>query len=306
MKVTWINYYHNGDIHVSRSFIRQIIHNINKVNPTIQFAYGHRNNPKLLSDISNLGFDSTALSIVNNDHIGLYKINDTTYINTWYAQQHHKYMNRYGITFDCLYDIFDDVCKTHFGFALSEIEPNPVKWFPTIDFSKFEISAAKQRLDLCKEPLVLVCNGPALSGQAENFSMLPAVCNLAKKYQGIVFVLTNHEPNFNPSQYGNIFYSSDIIKKNGFDLNENAFISTYCDLIVGRASGAYTFSFIQDNLFAKPKTFLCFSNLIPPKENTFWLSEKFRDQVQYTSKIIVSDVKSSNIAEQMIERNLNV
>jgi hypothetical protein len=302
--IVFYNHFHNGDIHLSREFVRKLSEVFRQKLPGVNISYSHKNNASLLADIPNLGYNQVPLNW--HEHEGVMIRGDTILINTWYAQRRFLYMNRYGITFDCLYLIFDDVCKTHFGFSLSEIESDPTKWFPAIDFSKFEIANAKQRLDACQEPMVLVSNGHALSGQAENFPMLPAICNLANKYQGIVFILTNHEPNFNPSQHSNIFYSSDIIKKNGFDLNENAFVSTYCDVIIGRASGAYSFSFIQQNLFQKPKTFICFSNLVPSKENTFWLSEVFRDKVQYTSKIVVVNESRTDAAEKLIERNLHV
>jgi hypothetical protein len=303
-QIVFYNHFHNGDIHVSREFVRKLSQVFRQKFPGVSISYCHRNNAGLLADIDGLVYNSHYLNW--HEHEGVFVRGDTMFINTWYAQRRFHYMNRYGITFDCLYAIFDDICKTHFGFSLSEIEPDPNKWFPSIDFSKFEIAAAKERLDACREPLVLVCNGAALSGQAENFSMLPAICSLAKKYHGIVFVLTNNEPNFDPSQYSNIFYSTDIIKKSGFDLNENAFISTYCKTIIGRASGAQTFSIIQENLFQQPKTFICFSNLTPSKENAFWLSEMFKDKVQYTSKIIVSNEHRSDAVESLIERNLNV
>lgn len=302
--IVFYNHFHNGDIHVSREFIRKLSEVFRRKFPGVTISYSHRNNVGLLADIPGLAHNLIPLNF--SEHEGVIISGDILLINTWYAQRKFAYMNQYGITFDCLYLILDDVCKVHFGFSLSDIEPDPKKWFPTIDFSKFEIANAKQRLDNCREPLVLVSNGLALSGQAENFSMLPAICNLAKKYRGIVFVLTNHEANLNQSQYDNILYSSDIIKKIGFDLNENAFISTYCDTIIGRASGAFSFSFIQENLFSKPKNLVCFSNLAPPQENAFWLSSAFKDRVQYTSKIIVTNESKSDAVESIIERNLHV
>jgi hypothetical protein len=302
--IVFYNHFHNGDIHVSREFVKKLTFIFRDKFPNINISYSHRNNSSILADIPELGYNIIPLNW--HEHEGVMIQGDTIFINTWYAQRRFHYMNTYGITFDCLYVMFDEVCKNHFGFALQDIEPDPSKWFPSIDFSKFHITEAKQRLDACKEPMVLVSNGPALSGQAENFSMIPAICNLAQKYNGLVFILTNHEPSLNISNYHNIFYSSDIIKKNSFDLNENAFISIYCDTIIGRASGAYTFSFIQDNLFGKPKNLVCFSNLIPEKDNTFWLSDIFRDKIQYTSKITVSGHTNPSIVEDLIERNLHV
>jgi len=302
--IVFYNHFHNGDIHVSREFVRKLSEVFRQKFPDVQISYSHRNNMNILADIPSMSFNQVPLNF--SEHEGVIIRGDTILINTWYAQRRFHYMNTYGITFDCLYIMFDEVCKIHFGFSLSDIEPNPEKWFPKIDFSKFEIASAKNLLDTNTGPLVLVANGHAQSGQAENFPMLPVITNLANKYHGITFILTNHEAGFDPAKHSNIIYSSSIIKKNGFDLNENAFISTYCDTIIGRASGAYTFAFIQDNLFDKPKNLVCFSNMIPEKDNTFWLSSLFRDKVKYTSKITVSGHTNLTIVEDLIERNLHV
>lgn len=302
--IVFYNHFHNGDIHVSREFVRKLTEVFRQKFSDVNISYSHRNHPGILADIPTMTFNQVPLNF--SEHEGVIIRGDTILINTWYAQRRFHYMNTYGISFDCLYVMFDEVCKNHFGFSLSNIEPDPTKWFPKIDFSKFEIGTAKSILDAKPGPAVLVANGQALSGQADNFPMLPVIANLANKYHGITFILTNHEAGFDSARYPNITYSSSIIKKNGFDLNENAFVSTYCDTIIGRASGAYTFAFVQDNLFGKPKNFVCFSNMIPEKDNTFWLSNLFRDKIQYTSKIIVSGHTNPTIVEDLIERNLHV
>jgi len=302
--IVFYNHFHNGDIHVSREFVRKLSMAFSKKFPGVNISYSHRNNANCIADIPGIGYNQYPLNW--HEHEGTFIRGDTMYINTWYAQKRFHYMNTYGITFDCLYVIFDELCKTHFGFTLSDIEPDPSKWFPKIDFSKYEIEHAKKILDNNTGPLVLVANGYAQSGQADNFPMLPVISKLANKYHGFTFIFTNHEPGFDPTKYPNIIYSSSLINKNGFDLNENAFISTYCDTIIGRASGAFTFSFIQDNLFNKPKNLVCFSNMVPIKDNTFWLSELFRDKINYSSRVTVSGSNNPIVIEELIERNLNV
>src|SRR5271163_3192723 len=97
-RVVFFNYYHNGDIHASREFVRQIINKVHQLEPETQFAYAHKNYQGLLSDIPNLTFDPTALSVIRNDHIGTHIVKETTYINTWYGQQHSRYTNNYGLS----------------------------------------------------------------------------------------------------------------------------------------------------------------------------------------------------------------
>ena len=301
--IVFYNHFHNGDIHVSREFVRRLSEAFKYRFPDVNVSYSHKNNPNCIADIPDLGYNIIPLNW--HEHEGVFVRGDTMFINTWYAQRRFHYMNTYGITFDCLYVMFDEVCKNYFNFTLSEIEPDPTKWFPKIDFSKYQIDQARNFLENRPGMKVLIANGAALSGQADNFPLLPIVVSLASKHQDKLFILTNHEPHFNQAQFSNIMYSSSIIGKNGFDLNENGFVSTYCDVIVGRASGAYTFSYIQENLFGKPKKHVCLSNMIPAKENTFWLGDKFRDAVHYTSKITVSNVSAHHAVESLIEANLN-
>lgn len=298
--IIFFNHFHNGDIHVSREFVRKLSAVFTNMFPNVNIYYSHRNDSDCVVDIPGVKYNQSLFNW--NPHDGPFVKDETLHINTWYGQQQFRYMNNYGVSFDCLYIMFDDVCKQFFNFSLSEIDPNPERWFPKIDFSKYHISEAKKFLDNRKGYKVFVANNNALSGQATNFPMLPMITNLAINHQDITFILTNFDGTL---ILPNMFYSSNIIGKNGFDLNENGYISTHCDMIIGRASGPYTFAFVQDNLFEKPRINICFSNLTVSKENTFWLSDIFRDKVKYTSKIIVENVSDAPTAFKIVEGNLH-
>lgn len=301
MKVTFFNYYHNGDVHLSRGFVRQIMSHLKSKEPQTTFAYSHRNSPNILADIDGLAYEPHSWrNIRENDNA--IRMGDNIYINTWYAQQFRKYMNQYGITIDCLYAAFDNTCKEVWKFALSDISSEPSSFFPSIDYSKFHIQHASSWLSNHPEKKILVSNGAALSGQATNFAMTPLILELAKRHIDKTFILCNKEmPSNLPS---NVVYSADIIQKQAFDLNENAFLSEHCDVIIGRASGAFAFAQTQNNMFKRRCKFLCFSNLVPAKEGKFWLSTLLQDKVQYSADIIVSN--ESNVAniQKIIECHL--
>lgn len=300
-KIVFFNYYHNGDIHVSRGFVRQIMNKIHEIDSTVQFAYGHRNDPALLSDIPNLVFDPVALSVVKNDHANLLIVGDTIYVNTWYAQQHFKYMNRYGLTIDSLYAAFDDTCKSIWGFSLTEISSDPSVFFPLIDYNHFQIQQAKIWLDSHPGKKVFVSNGAVLSDQAHNFSLTSIIDKISRKHTDKIFILSNKDGH--PGS-ANIVHSSDIIKKNGNDLNENSFISTYCDVIIGKASGSFTFAMTQENLFQREAKFLALCNLVPIHPNKFWMNDLLRDIVHYKAQIIVNNDSDSNQIANLIDANL--
>jgi hypothetical protein len=301
-RVVFFNYFHNGDVHVSRGLVRQIMNKILQLEPNTQFGYGHKNNPALLSDIPNLIFDPHALPTVKNEHSNLHKVAETVYVNTWYGQQNFKYMNRHAISFDTLYAALDDSCKDIWGFSLNDISTDPSIFFPQIDYDKFQIGEAKIWLSNHPEKKIFVSNGQALSDQSHNFPITPLIENLAKKHTDKTFILSNTEGR--SIQLGNVYYSSNIIRKADCDLNENAFLSEQCDTIMGRASGAFAFAETYNNMFKRNCRMLCFTNITPKKEGQFWLGDLMQDKLQYSATITATNENDTSKVMDLMERNL--
>ncbi|MFA6201471.1 MAG: hypothetical protein WC679_13810, partial [Bacteroidales bacterium] len=98
-------------------------------------------------------------------------------------------------------------------------------------------------------------------------------------------------------------FSSDIIKKNGvFDLNENAFLSTFCDTIIGPASGVFTFSMIQDNFFNRKNNMIGLCNLTPNKPGKFWLHKLFEDKINYSANVIIDNGDNERYITDMLKQ----
>jgi hypothetical protein len=295
-KIIFFNHYHNGDIHLSRSFVRKIIDYLKRDN--IEFSYSHKNNSSILCDIPNLIYDPNAIH--NIDHnLSYKKIDDILYINTWYGQQHNHNLNKYGITFDTLYTNFDNICNNTLGLSLSSISNDLISFFPTIDYEQFFINRAIDWLKQHQSKKVFIANGHALSWQAHNFHLTPIIIDIANRHKNKIFILSNIEGNYIlPS---NVIYSSDIIQKEAFDLNENSFVASHCDVIIGRASGAFSFSMTKSNLFEKNIKFLCLSNLPSIANNKFWLDKLFHNKINYSSQFIISNEKNINNVVNLIE-----
>ena len=285
MKIVFFNHYHNGDIHVSRGFVRKLMEYF----PDNSFFYSHKNSQNLLSDIPNLILDPNAINKVK-DFNNLIRVNDTVYVNTWYGQLNRKYLNSYGITFDSLYVAFDNSCRSLFNKSLNNISQNPIDFFPIIDYNKFQIESARKWLEGHPEPKILVETGYSQSGQSHNFGMIPIIEKIASLNKDKLFILSNKEYNTSAS---NIFYTSDIIcKKYQSDLNEISFLSEHCDTIIGRASGVFSYCMTYNNLFKKHTKYICFCNL-PSATNKFWLGPLMQSRINYTASIIVNN--TSNI-----------
>jgi hypothetical protein len=304
MKVTFFNHFHNGDLHISREFVRKIINKVLSIDNTVCFSYAHSNDPCLLSDIPNLGYVN--LKNIRLDQFeNLRQVGDTVYINTWYAQQRHKYMNDHGMTLDCLYEAFNDTCKSLWKFSLEDISTDPSSFIPTIDYSKFQINKAQQWLNNNTQKKIFISNGLAMSGQATNFLMIPIINELAKQYPQIIFILSNQE-NCNINLLPNVIYSSNIIGKHGCDLNENSFITTFCDVIVGRASGVFSYAWTQENLLQRNVKFVCFCGpgVVIRNDNKFWTSHLLTDRINYSAEFIVSHETNGNVVKNIIEKSL--
>ena len=200
MEIIFFNFWHNGDLHLSRGIVRKIME---KVKGT-SFTYSHKCAPNVLEDIPNLKYDSKPISLLRNPHDNLMRINDSIYINTWYGQQNQKYVNQYGTTFDCLYSAFDDTCKNIWGFSLADISKDVREFFPIIDYSKYNLDKTKLWLNNHPGHKILVENGLALSNQSNNFPMEPIIVRLANKYRNKIFILTNK---INMDKPENVFFS---------------------------------------------------------------------------------------------------
>jgi hypothetical protein len=260
--------------------------------PEHEYTYSHRNDPGLLSDIPNLGYQT---HIPCNPSDGIVKVSGTTYINTWYGQQEYRFMNVCGISFDTLYCVFDDVYTQVFNTVQSN---NLIDVFPSIDYTKFELSSIHEWLSERQgTKKILVENGNCLSGQSENFDMSRVVVKLAEKHPSKIF-LTSAPVVDSPA---NVIYCGDVTKKQ-HDLNEISYLSTHCDMLIGRASAISSFCMTQNNLFHSKKQMLMFSNL--EYSSQFWLSKLFQDKIRYTANITTYKDTNLDTVQRIIESYL--
>lgn len=243
MTLRFYNHYHNGDIHVSREFVKDIIQ---KIKPEKTY-YHHTNKKGLLADVD---IEQRPSMDDFNRHIPFLLTKDEVHINTWYNSEPEIYQTNGGATLKTLYEKFKKI------YEQLNINIEPYEFYiPSIDFSKFFISNVDSWFATTKFlKFVFISNGNTLSGQSVNFDFDPLIQILSRRFPEVCFIVSN--PTFVKGE--NITLSEDIIKKNKCDLNENGYITTFCDIIIGRNSGAATFSLLKESIFGeKRQQFFC-------------------------------------------------
>jgi hypothetical protein len=299
-EMCFYNDFHNGDVHLSRGLVRYIV----KERPSLKYSYIHGCNADLLSDIENVTLvqDRSALDLIcKHRYEWGFSIDEILYVNTWYGSCEHRNMHKYGLTFDCLLNVLNDITSHTLDLDLRTVDAKIL--FPWIDFSKYQIQQATGKLSGIAKPMVMVANNLALSGQAENFSFNPVIDTLSDRYPNVLFVVTNK---IDPVNKQNVMYVSDIVGKNGFDLNELAYVSTYCSVIVGRPSGPFSFALNRVNMFDRTCDMLSISNL--QNSDEFWIGPMLSGKLRYSG--ICKNYNTNDMSviikmvDELIQKNL--
>lgn len=258
-KIVFYTIGHNGDIHYSKEFIKDIITQISNVD----YEYRMQASAKLVKDIPRLLVKSFDLHHIYTNEVSYDETTHTLFINTWIGSSSSKYIpHETGCSLKANYDKYTDVYST-LGITIKSIE----NYIPNIDWSFYDINQIDTFLKINDKKLYcLICNGNVLSGQSQNFDFTEIIKNLSNKFNDVGFILTNSS---NKIHNSNIFYTDDIIKTVGGDLNEIGYLATKCNLIVGRASGPYCFCHNTAIMNDNSKTLVVFTNL---KNDGCWVS----------------------------------
>lgn len=240
---------HNGDIVHSKAFIKDISENVN-----VKCLYHYSSNSSLIEDL-NVSYTQI---LPPNYYELFFELNSILYINVWlwpYINNSEEY-KKSGVTLKTNYKIFEEIYQKinlHFN---TNLKLKPIeKYIPCIDFSKVNCSTVENYIQKDQSKKVLISNGPCLSGQSiHNDDMFEFIIELANQYKNITFIPTQKFD----SSLDNIKFTDDITQIKGCDLNQIGYLSTFCNLIIGKNSGPFCFSTINQNLNDPNKTFYAF------------------------------------------------
>jgi hypothetical protein len=233
------NHYHNGDVFYSRSLVQQLMKNYNIV-------FYHNLNHGLFKDLPNV----TEIKGVPQE-FKMHTLIDGNNINSWIGAGE--------VTDNCSFYSYLTVIKkvfNHFGMDFNKDEIP----LPSVNYENLEnkqlisdiIFNFKKEFNI----IVLISTGSVNSGQSINFDFSNIVDTLSTLYTNVLFITTTEIP----TQKHNVVYSGNITKIIP-DLLEISYISSFCDIVVGRASGPYCFSQTNENMNDENKTFISFCNL---------------------------------------------
>jgi len=273
-KVVFFNSMHNGDLHLSREFVKHLTRLI----PAETYEYAHFNSPKTLKDLPDVNFVSLyqLLQIIPVEirhcqpmvHVPYIYVSETRtlYLNTWVGQRHFQYLKRgpegtNEVTLESNFKMYSDLLRLlEFPNLLS---PDYRTYIPTIDYHAYEIGETDRYFSENSQNQklrVFIANADVRSRQIRNFDFSPIILELAGRFQNAQFFLTSKAPfSSMPSRPSNILFTEDIIRASGSDLNENSYLSRFCHIIVGRESGPFEYCKVKQNLDDPHKTFICFT-----------------------------------------------
>jgi len=240
---------HNGDIVHSKAFIKDISENVN-----VKCLYHYSSNSSLIEDL-NVSYTQI---LPHNYYELFFELNSILYINVWlwpYIHNNEEY-TKSGVTLKTNYKVFEKIYQKinlHFN---TNLKLKPIEqYLPCIDFSKVNCSTVENYIQKDQSKKVLISNGPCLSGQSiHNDDMSEFIIELANQYKNITFIPTQKFD----SNLDNIKFTDDITQIKGCDLNQIGYLSTFCNLIIGKNSGPFCFSTINQNLNDPNKTFYAF------------------------------------------------
>jgi hypothetical protein len=270
--INFFNYFHNGDMFVSKEFVRQIIAEL----PDFNFGYYHLNHFKTTKDL-NIQFLGAPHF---RENIKFVEDNTTLNINTWIGAYQKIHTNEPphfwngGINLICLYDVWSFIFEkvnSYFDVKL-KIKDSPLDYIPTIIYEYFDLQSCNDFIANRKSTKkILFSNGKAMSGQSFDDDMVLLITDFAKKYPNHDYICTKKFQ----TDLNNIFFTDDIFEKaletadlktpwndrhlKNCDLNEISYLSNFCEIIVGKNSGPFVYCMTKENFLHNNKYIISFN-----------------------------------------------
>ncbi len=247
--ITFYTNFHYGDVFESREFVKEWM----RLVPAEKYYYAHDRNPRVLLDIPQLEYTPLTKSMQPINSV-IDDRNGNLYVNTWLGRHSRYILPGMGCTVEKMYEMHNDMLRAS---KLGQLSREPVDYVPEIDYDVYKSERINNFLEIHKgQDLILIDNGLVESNQAKNFPFHNIIYTLSQNFKDKSFIVTQKLP----VELENVFDTDSITgRPGGFDLNEISFLSLFCRVIIGRSSGAYTFSQVKENVHNPNKKLLAFT-----------------------------------------------
>jgi hypothetical protein len=281
MNLVFYNHYGNGDLFESREFVLDWM----RLSGVKTAKYAHRRLPGIFADLPQIESIDVMPEMdmrravtrvegrarVSTLDSGQSTLDPELWVNTWIGARNaetnptgdYVLWPGVGCTVENLYRMHNDYLREA---GLLPLPRSVVRYIPSIDYSRIDCGRVDE---FCNEharydrKIALICNGPTGSGHASNFNYAEMLERIEPRHDRI-FVLTEGKSGVTPDRpeaRDDIFFTDYITGRNpgGWDLNAISYLSRFCDVIVGRCSGAQMFTQVLPNWMDSTKTQVCFT-----------------------------------------------
>ena len=267
-RLIFYNHYGNGDLFISREFVREMM----QIIPAREYYYSHGKNTRMFADFPELKFTPITDNHIMRKHG--YRLDDDIYINTWLGVDSNYVTPANSCSIDNSFRMYNDILRD-LGFPLLS---QPLEaYIPRIDYGFFDTAPVDKFVEDNKKYMVFLTNCLVQSNQAENFDFTTVIERLCRAYPDILFIISDPIG----TMFDNLVTTKEVTQsKDGFDLNELSYLSLFVNLLIGRSSGPQIFSMVSENCMNPNKAFLSFTyrpesahivNRIPPiRAKVFW------------------------------------
>jgi hypothetical protein len=256
-KLVFWNSYGNGDVWESKEFVKEYMEKV----PAKEYWYYNGKPSYITDDIPNLNHKHGTEEL--DDRKAWIKRDNDLYINTWIGRDSQYVLPGIGCVVEELYRMHNDILES---LDLPKLQKEVYFYIPrSTDIYSLLPNILDIKQNFPYKQLIMICNGPVQSNQAENFNFDPAIDKLCKQYPDIGFITTSSTSVFD--KHDNICDLSE------WNLNNTAIVSKLCNIIVGRNSGPHVFAQCLDNWIDGSKT--CISFTYKKVASHFVLSDHF-------------------------------
>jgi hypothetical protein len=254
-RLTVYNHFGLGDTFESREFILDWMHTLGLTTCDVETHF-----PAVFEDLPQIVTKPVAAH--RNPHQHLSRRAGHIILNSWIGALNGNTTPKgdfvinpgVGCTVDNLHRMHAKYMR---WLGLNGMKKPVVDYLSDIDYSKVPLGGVDLFTKITDGySKILVCNGRTGSMHAENFSMTRMVELLPASDD--VFIFTQREP----CARQDVFYTDDITQRRpgGSDFNAISYLSTFCDVIVGRCSGAQMPCETKRNWMDPSKTLLSFTH----------------------------------------------